>query len=402
MQIFSGVIFHPAILFNAVRNVISCIQRFVLHLIRKLDTERKEMNGRRNMKKFIIIFLAVITGCAKTPQFAEFPKADVHVHLETTDDAFVRIVEENNFKLLTLVTQAAPQPVIEKEYLLAKNLHDLHPGTIGFATTFTMDGFGTEGWLQHTLDWLQKSFDDGAAGVKVWKDIGMVFRDRDSSFIMIDDPRFDPVFDFIESQNKTLVNHNGEPRNCWLPLNRMTVRGDSSYYAEHPQYHMYLHPGYPSYEALNAARNRMLEKHPHLRYVGCHLGSLEWNVDSLAATLDRYPNMCVDMAARISHFKVQDRDKVRRFIIEYQDRLLYGTDISIRDRAGKSSTEQAEEILKQVWLNDWEYFTTDHLMTQDDKVKNYRGLKLPLKVLRKIYYENAMRMYPDLNTKSNK
>jgi len=349
------------------------------------------------MIKYLLLFAVLLMGCSQVPEFKTFPKIDAHVHLETSDDSFMKLVEENNLKMITLVTRSVAQPEIDVEFGFARALQEKHPGTIGFATTFSMDGFGETGWEEKTISWLQKSFDEGAIALKLWKDIGMTFRDTDSSFLMIDDPRFDPILDFVEEQGMTFVNHNGEPKNCWLPLDEMTVRGDSSYFANNPQYHMYLHPEYPSYEALNAARDRMLEKHPGLRYVGCHLGSLEWDVDELAKTLDRFPNMSVDMAERICHFKIQDREKVRSFFIRYQDRLLYGTDTGFRgDFSGSSSAARAEDILERIWLNDWEYFTSDRMLTQNDKVKTYQGLKLPEPVLRKIYYENAVRMYPGL------
>jgi predicted TIM-barrel fold metal-dependent hydrolase len=352
------------------------------------------------MKTYLLLITILWMGCSRAPDFKTFPKIDAHVHLETSDDSFVKIVEENNFKLLTLVTGSAPQQVINEEFNYARTLAMKHPETIAFATTFTMDGFGEPDWEEKTLEWLDKSFEEGAIALKVWKDIGMTFRDKDGNFILIDDPRFDPIFDFVESQGKTLVNHNGEPRNCWLPLNEMTVKGDINYFTNHPQYHMYLHPEYPSYETLNAARDRMLEKHPNLRYVGCHLGSLEWDVDELAKTLDRFPNMSVDMAERICHFKIQDRDKVRNFFIRYQDRLLYGTDIAFTDNdSSVTNMEKAQDILDNIWLSDWEYFTTDRMLIQDDKVKEYQGLELPVSVLKKIYYENAVRMYPELGAK---
>ncbi len=350
------------------------------------------------MKKYLLLLtVLIIMGCSRTPEFKTFPKIDAHVHLETSDYSFLKIVEENNFKMMTLVTRSAPQPVIDKEFNLAKNLYEKYPETIAFATTFTMDGFGGPGWEEKTIEWLRKSFEEGAIAVKVWKDIGMTFRNEDSTFIMIDDPRFDPIFDFIESQNKTLVNHNGEPKNCWLPIEEMTVAGDRNYFTGHPQYHMYLHPDYPSYEELLAARDRMLRKHPNLRYVGCHLGSMEWSVDEQAKWLDEFPNYGLDMAERIVHFKAQDREKVRNFIIKYQDNLLYGTDIGV----GKdvASIDKVQGVLDNIWLSDWEYFTTDNLMTQDDKVKEYQGLKLPVSVLKKIYFENAMRLYPGLGKK---
>ena len=353
------------------------------------------------MKKCLFLCtVCMLMGYLHAQDFKTFPKIDAHVHLETSDDSFVKIVEENNFKLMTLVTRSAPQTVIANEFEYAKTLHKKHPETIAFATTFTMDGFGDPGWENKTIEWLRKSFDEGAIAVKVWKDIGMTFRNEDSTFIMIDDPRFDPIFDFIESQNKTLVNHNGEPKNCWLPLGEMTVSGDRGYFSSHPQYHMYLHPDYPSYEDLLTARDRMLKKHPNLRYVGCHLGSMEWSVDEQAKWLDEFPNCALDMAARIVHFKVQSRDKVRNFIIKYQDYLLYGTDMGIKGKgAGVKSIDKARKILSSTWLSDWKYFTTDSLMTLNDEGKEFQGLKLPESVLKKIYFENALRMYPGLGKK---
>ena len=350
------------------------------------------------MKNYFLLLIVLLAGCSKTPEFKSFPKIDSHVHLETSDDSFVQIANDNNFKMLTLVTRSVSQDLISKEFDYAQELNEGHPESIGFATTFSMDGFGEPDWQENTIAWLQESFDRGAIAVKVWKDIGMTFLDEDSTLILIDDPRFNPIFDFIESQNKTLVNHNGEPKNCWLPLDEMTVSGDSSYFANHPQYHMYLHPDYPSYEELLAARDRMLKKHPNLRYVGCHLGSMEWSVAEQAKWLDEFPNYGLDMAARIVHFKVQDRNKVRDFIIKYQDRLLYGTDVAIS--YNDNSIKKMGSIVNNVWLNDWEYFTSDHMMKQDDKVKEYQGLDLPVTVLKKIYYDNAMRMYPGFGEKN--
>jgi predicted TIM-barrel fold metal-dependent hydrolase len=355
------------------------------------------------MKNYFVLLIVLFAGCTTTPDFKSFPKIDAHVHLETSDDSFVQIVDDINFKFLTLVTGSVSQELIAKEFGFARKLYDKHPETIGFATTFSMDGFGEPYWQEKTIAWLQDSFDAGAIAVKIWKDIGMTFRNEDSTFILIDDPRFDPIFDFIESNNKTLVNHNGEPKNCWLPVDAMTVRGDSSYFTNHPEYHMYLHPEYPSYDELLAARDRMLIKHPDLRYVGCHLGSMEWDVDEQAKWLDKFPNCAIDMAARISHFKVQDRDKVRDFIIKYQDQLLYGTDIGIRYE--ENNAQNMEAILnnaRDIWLNDWEYFTTDHILTQNDKVKEYKGLKLPTSVLKKIYFKNAMRMYPGFGSQHSR
>ncbi len=347
------------------------------------------------MKTYLIIFIAMFTSCTQREDFKTFPKIDAHIHLETADDSFIKVIRENNLKMISLAYDASSLNNIQRQLNYSEALQKKYPRQIAFATTFSMEDFGEPDWQEKTIQWLHDCFQKGAVAVKVWKDIGMTFRDKDSSFILMDDKRFDPVWDYIESEGITVVNHTAEPKNCWLPLDQMTTLDDSSYYANNPQYHMYLHPGYPSYEDLLVARNRMLDKHPGLRYVACHLASLEWSVDEQAKFLDKYPNAALDMASRVTHFKYQNRDDVRNFLIKYQDRLLYGTDIEILDTERSESTEEElKELISTTYLNDWEYFTTDKTFTQNDKVKEYQGLNLSEKVLKKIYYTNALGMYP--------
>jgi predicted TIM-barrel fold metal-dependent hydrolase len=153
---------------------------------------------------------------------------------------------------------------------------------------------------------------------------------------------------------------------------------------------MYLHPEFPSYEDQINARDRFVEKHPDMRFVGAHLGSLEWNVDELAKRLEKYSNMAVDMAARIPHLQhqtMQDREKVRDFFIRYQDRIIYATDSGITP--GSDPNREKNE-LHSTWLQDWKYFVTDEILTSPHVNGEFKGLKLPKKVIDKIYRENAM------------
>ncbi len=342
----------------------------------------------------ILITLIFTISCTnnKKDAYLEMPKIDAHVHINTVDPAFMEFAKSQNFRYITLTTGAENTERIRKQFNFALIQKKAYPETIALSTTFTMENFEDPGWQQEVLDQMEADFIAGAMSVKIWKDIGMVFRDSLGNFVMIDDPRFDPIFDFIVAHDKILVGHLGEPRNCWLPLDSMTVTGDRSYFEEHPQYHMYLHPDYPSYDEQIAARDRMLEKHPELRMVGAHLGSLEWNVDELAKRLDKFPNFAVDMAARICHFQVQDREKVRNFIIKYQDRLLYGTDFQITD---KLDAQRRKEWLDNEWRSDWKYFFTDEMMSAEAVPNPFQGLQLDKKVLRKIYYDNAVIWYPE-------
>ena len=350
---------------------------------------------------FILINCVILfTGCGEKyfteEDFKLIKKIDVHVHIRTFDSTFVKQAKEHNFELLTICTRSSSQEYIDKQFKFALFQKESFPEQVAFATTFSMEDWGKPGWQKRVIERLNQDFNKGAIAVKVWKDIGMTFRDNDGNFIMIDDPSFDPIFDFIASQRKTVVAHIGEPKNCWLPLEEMTVNNDRNYFKTHPQYHMYLHPDYPSYEDQINARDRMLGKHPDLKVIGAHVGSLEWDVDEVATRLEKFPNLTVEMAARVGHLQYQairNWQKVRDFLVKYQDRVLYGTDLGTD---GSQEPEKLKQRMHDRWLSDWKFLTTDQIMTHRDVNGEFRGLKLPRKVVEKIYLQNAEKGLPGI------
>ncbi|NQU88547.1 MAG: amidohydrolase family protein [Mariniphaga sp.] len=352
------------------------------------------------MKTYYLLLIclsALLISCTqnyyKIEDFQAVEKIDAHVHIYTEKGAGIEQAQNDNFKLFTINTNAGKCEKIDRLHSICKNVKQQFPQTIEFATTFCLDGFEEPGWAENTIAWIDSCRNDGAIAVKVWKNIGMVFRDTDNNLVMIDDSRFDPVFKYLAEVGIPLIGHLGEPKNCWLPLEDMTTNNDRSYFSSHPEYHMYLHPEMPSYEEQMAARDRMLEKNPILIFIGCHLASLEWDVEEIANFLDRFPNSAVDMAARMGQlfFQTKDnREKVRDFFIKYQDRILYGTDIIDN---GDSNTEGFQNRIHITWLNDWEYLVTDNLKTSDLIEGEFQGLKLPKKVVDKIYFENTKKWY---------
>lgn len=333
--------------------------------------------------------------------FKNAKKIDVHIHVSTSRDAFVEQARKDNFKLLNIVVDLSKgQQFIEEEYNFCLDQKNRHPKDFEFVTAFSIEGWDDPDWVENTLAWLDKSFNEGAIGVKVWKNIGMVFRDANGELVMIDDPKLDTIFNYIESRGKILVGHLGEPQNCWLPLDQMIVNNDIEYFKAHPQYHMYKHPEMPSYEEQIAARDRMLEKNPNLIFMGAHMGSLEHDVDELAKRLDKFPNMTVDLAARIGQVfyqTIQDREKVRNFFIKYQDRVLYATDMS---DGGKQNQDQLQQEMHDTWLLDWQFLVSDDWMTSDRVNEKFQGLQLPKEVVDKIYTKNArkwLKMFPGDN-----
>ncbi len=348
---------------------------------------------------FIPIFflLILVGGCSQDyyteSDFVSVKKMDTHMHLHSESTALAELAKKDNFRLIDVSVDVPEYPSVEEQERFSLHQISAFPQQVNYLTTFTLAHWDSTTWADETITKLESSFGKGALGIKIWKNIGMVYKDSVGNFIMIDNPRFDAVIQYIIDQNKMVMGHLGEPKNCWLPIEKMTVNNDKNYFTNNPEYHMYLHPEYPSYEDQINARDRFLSRHPDMRFVGAHLGSLEYDTDSLAKRLDKFPNMAVDMAARVAHLQYQsqkDRKKVRDFIIKYQGRLIYGSDSEI------SNSSNPEETRKQVhsrWLADWKYFVTDQSMTIDEVDGEFQGLKLPKEVIENIYYNNAVKWF---------
>jgi hypothetical protein len=335
--------------------------------------------------------------------FAQVRKFDAHVHANTHDHEFLDIARRDGFEILSINVDYPDFPALAEQARIAHELQAADPARFHYATTFSMRGFGTPGWARRTNRPIDAELDRGAVAVKVWKNIGMVERDARGRLIMLDDPGFDGVMAHLEARGVPLIAHQGEPKNCWLPLDAMTTDNDRSYFREHPEYHMFLHPEMPRYEELMAARDRFVTRHPRLSFVGAHLASLEWSVEVLAAFLDQHPNATVDLAARMTQVQYQsnaDREKVRAFFIRYQDRLLYGTDltespVTAADRAQNPPLEMGRfaEEADAFWRSDWRYLATGESQRIDAIGADVAGLDLPRTVIDKIYDRNARRVF---------
>jgi predicted TIM-barrel fold metal-dependent hydrolase len=301
------------------------------------------------------------------------------VHAGPPPEAFLSMLERLNVRLLnvTIVDPHAPGfNTTEPQTTMAAAISKSSRGRIAWCSTFDPSSFESPDFFAQTAKHLQSTFDRGAVAVKIYKSVGLDLKNKSGQYVLPDDPAFAPVFAMIAKHNRTLLAHLAEPRSSWQPLDPADPY--YSYYKNNPDWHQFLHPERPSHETIIAARDRMLAAHPKLRVIGCHLGSLEHDVGEIAKRLDRYPNFAADTAARIPNFKRQPREKVRKFLIRYQDRVIWGTDLIELRWEGPAALERWE----QAWARDWEYFATD--------------LALPQAVLRKIFHDNALRWIPGL------
>src|SRR5882757_680527 len=343
-----------------------------------------------------VIRVAAAADTYTAGDFAKVRKFDSHVHANTEDHIVLDIAKKDGFELLSINVDYPDFPTLERQASVAHEHLSEDPQRFHYLTAFSMKGFEKPTWTADNIRHIDEEIARGAVGVKVWKNVGMVEKDAQGHLIMLDDPRFDGVMGHLEAKGIPLVAHQAEPKNCWLPLDAMTTENDRSYFRDHPEYYMYLHPEQPSYESLIAARDRFVARHPKLHFVGAHLASLEWSVDELARFLDTQPNATADLAARMTQVQFQsksDPGKVRRFFIKYQDRLLYGSDLTENppdphERAQNPPMDPAQFAgeVDTFWRSDWIYLATSQVQPIDAIESNVKGLALPRMVIDKIYY----------------
>ncbi len=270
-------------------------------------------------------------------------------------------------------------------------LSQRYPERYAWCTSFDLPTF-EDGYVERVLEGLERDLEAGAVACKIWKNVGLEVRRPDGAMLLVDDALFDPIFAYLTCVEKPLLMHVAEPIACWRPVSEASPH--QVYYRDNPEWHMHGRTDVPSHEALIASRDRVVARHPGLRVIGAHLGSLEHDVGAVAERLERYPNLAVDMSARLADLMTQDGDAVRAFFLRYRDRILFGTDVVMRTpHASLGAAERARQlaVLGRTYRDYFDYLETDRVVQHKGVVA--RGIALPDDVLEQVYRANARAWY---------
>lgn len=323
------------------------------------------------------------------------PLIDAHIHFAGDHWRARELLEEFDLKLLNVTVADVAGTWREREAEPYRKLASQWPGRYAWCTSFdppTTTEVDSE-YSNRVISGLEHDFRDGAIACKIWKNVGMEATDVNGRYILIDDPVLEPILSYLEGGDHTLLTHIGEPLACWQPLDYPSPHRE--YYRRNPQWHMYGRTDIPTHEQLMAARDRVLARHPKLRVVGAHLGSLEYDLGELASRLDAYDNFAVDTSARFTDLVSHGKKPLRDFFLTYRDRILFGTDVVARQPHSEMSKEEREELYARVsegYRTQLTYFSSNHPVTFGDEV--HEGIELPDEVLRQFFRENARSWYP--------
>ena len=319
-----------------------------------------------------------------TPQHpvpkAKFPVIDIHSHQPTPIsageyDRVMKGMEDNNLRVLVNLSGSSGDSLRRGvEALRASKYKDRMVlfANVNFGGAVG-PGFGARAALQ-----LEADIKAGAVGLKIFKDVGMFVKKTDGSRMHVDDPELDPVWETCARLRVPVLIHIAEPPAFFDPLDFNNER-----WLELALYPDRRHQTGVRFEELMSERNAMVKRHPNTTFILAHFG---WHANDLARAgklLDDNPNVYYDVAAVLYDFGRQPR-AAHEFFGKYQDRILFGKD---------SYQPDEYPYYWRVFETNDEYF--DYYRDYHAFWKLY-GIGLSDPVLKKLYYQNALKLTPGL------
>ncbi len=330
------------------------------------------------------------------PLRAKFPVVDVHVHMRRklrqspeSLDEFVRLMDNQNIAVCVSLDGELGESFDEHKKFLWTKYRDR------FAIFANIDwqGDGKSNdpatWDCHRADFgrrMAAALDDakqrGASGLKIFKDLGLVYKNPDGSLIAVDDRRWDPIWEACGRLGLPVLIHTADPAAFFEPVDRFNERWEEL--NRKPEW-CCRGPEFPTQDELLAQLIRVVERHPKTAFIGAHVGNNAENLGEVGQWLEKYPNFNVEIAARIAELGRQPYT-ARDFFLKYQDRILFGTD-------GPREASRLAPHWRMLETRD-EYFPYADDQYPPQGLWNIYGLDLPDEVLRKVDRENAARIIP--------
>ena len=328
---------------------------------------------------------------------ARFPVIDFHTHVSPRMNStrrsvppseIVTVMDAVNLRTMVNLTGGSGAELAAT----IKGFDRAFPGRFVTMTEPTWARAGEPGYAAWQADEIAKAKAAGAVGLKVLKTLGLYLRDGGpgGALVKVDDPRFDPMWDACGRLGLPVAMHVGDPEAFFLPIDRFNERYEEL--SAHPDWSFYG-KDFPAFKAILDARDRVFARHPKTTFVALHVGHWAENLAGVGEMLDRFPNVNVEIGARIGELGRQPRT-ARRFFDTYQDRILFGTD----------AIPLGTETPQQVFGEDLYHIYYRFLETEDEYFDyaparvppqgrwRIYGVGLPEPILRKVYNQNAERV----------
>lgn len=313
---------------------------------------------------------------------AKYPFIDIHSHhfrMANQDlGELVKAMDSLNMSVMVNLSGGSGQHLKD----IIANVNSNFPKRFIIFANVDFDGVGTEGWAEKAAKQLEEDYKSGARGLKIYKSLGLRYKDKEGKRLAVDDARLDPIWAKCGELGIPVLIHSADPQSFWDPMDSSNERWLEL--KTRPRRKRSDTNPAPWAQIINEQHN-VFRKHPGTKFINAHMGWFANNLGRLAELMEEFPNMYVGIGAVIAELGRQPR-AARSFFIKYQDRILFG---------------------KDAW-NPSEFPTYFRVLeTADDYFPYYKkyhafwsmyGLDLPDEVLRKVYYKNALSLLKDADT----
>ena len=323
---------------------------------------------------------------------SKFPFIDVHSHhwdmpIQDLSELVSEMDSLNMAYLINLsgsglATFFGKQDLMEKNLTSSiKNIKENFPKRFGVFFNINFNRIDDEDFKGTTTLLINDAVEQGAIGLKVYKNLGLNLRDSKGKRVPVDDERLSFIWEECAKLNVPVLIHSGEPKAFFDPIDKFNERW---LHAREKPNSFRSSDQYPPFEKVMLEQYNMFRKHPKTIFINAHFGWYANDLNKLSKILDELKNVNVEFGAVINELGRQPR-AAKNFFIKYQDRILFGKDIYKKDEY-------------------YIYFRV--LETSDEYIQYYRkrhglwrlyGMGLPDVVLKKIYHENALKMFPSID-----
>ena len=311
----------------------------------------------------------------------QMPIIDSHVHFVHPErmDEVLRLMDEVQHSQANLV--CIPNPDASTHNPAALYFKERHPervfisGALDYAPVLADRAHASEILGGQVQQLKAQGFD----GLKMIEGKPQV---RKLLPIPLDGPEYEGLWAALEAEQFPVVFHVGDPDEFW-DLERCPGWARKSGWD-------YSDGSYPTKEELYTEVDHILERHPNLKITFAHFYFLSRDLDRAARFLDAHPSVCFDLTPHPDMYQDFSRSpaKARDFLVHYEDRILYGTDIDtrvlMRGLDGYAFMHSIPWLIRSCLENPG-IFMLDG--------SEFHGLGLPKPVLEQIYRLNFERIY---------
>ncbi len=319
----------------------------------------------------------------------EQPVVDMHTHIHPT------FVEEavRYMDLVGLEHVVDISPNHGERFERKRTAYDAYPDRFSLFGGFDFEGFGGDDWIDRELERMEALVDERAVGFKIHKALGMEYTDETGEIIPVDDNRLAPLFARAAELDTVIAFHIADPKSFFVEEGELDQQwvDQGWWWGDREEY------PYQWWDLIRQLE-RVIERHQETTFLGVHFGCASEEVGYVADVMREHPNYLIDVSARLPWIGAHRADAVHDMFVEFQDRIMFGTDFAVRDPimlGVPQGFDPVDEDVETFFDAHWEYFETSRTDIESPTpwIADWTidAIDLPRDVLEKFYVKNAAR-----------